>query len=160
MVYVTKGIGLTTPSVKGLTLIEDYHYLDRSLPFSFNELWEAFEPVLNGFQSVSMCISCCRNLDLWVFVTAQIWDAPLVQNVTDDEPDFWVLGTRSIGEGSCKEVETTKDMLDSNKCCLLDCGSEFFIWMGRNTSLDARKIAITTAEVSYLYLEVPAPKII
>lgn len=49
MVYVTKGIGLTTPSVKGLTQIEDYHYLDRSLPFSFNQLWEAFEPVLNGF---------------------------------------------------------------------------------------------------------------
>lgn len=49
MVYVAKGIGLTTPNVKGLTLIEDYHYLDRSSPFSFNQLWEAFEPVLNGF---------------------------------------------------------------------------------------------------------------
>lgn len=107
-----------------------------------------------GSHLVSMCILCCRNLKLWVFVRGQIWDAPLVQSVTDDEPDFWVLGTRSIGEGSCKEIETTKDMLDSNKCCLLDCGSEFFIWMGRNTSLDARKIAITTAEVSYLYLEV------
>jgi len=85
--------------------------------------------------------------------TGQFWVlfggfAPLTKKAatSDDAPKLDKPKLFCIGEGSCKEVETTKDMLDSNKCCLLDCGSEFFIWMGRNTSLDARKIAITTAE--------------
>jgi hypothetical protein len=37
-------------------------------------------------------------------------------------------------------------MLDTNKCYILDCGIEVFVWMGRTTSLDDRKIASKAAE--------------
>jgi gelsolin len=47
-------------------------------------------------------------------------------------------------------VETSKDMLDSSKCYLLDCGTELYIWAGRSTSLDARKAAVSTVEASPL----------
>lgn len=40
-----------------------------------------------------------------------------------------------------------RELLDSNKCYLLDCGVEVFVWMGRNTSLDDRKSASKAAEV-------------
>ena len=58
------------------------------------------------------------------------------------------IGYYSIIEGSFKEVETSKDMLDSSKCYMLDCGTELYIWAGRNTSLDARKSAVSTVEAS------------
>lgn len=51
-------------------------------------------------------------------------------------------------EGSFKSVEISKDALDSSKCYLLDCGSELYVWAGRNTSLEARKAAISTVEAS------------
>lgn len=38
-------------------------------------------------------------------------------------------------------------MLETNKCYLLDCGSELYVWMGRDTSLEARKSASAAAEV-------------
>ncbi len=63
-----------------------------------------------------------------------------------------VIGTRSVVEGKIKEVESAllrRDMLDTSKCYLLDCGSELFIWTGRNTSLDLRKTAIQIADVSW-----------
>lgn len=40
-----------------------------------------------------------------------------------------------------------RDLLDTNKCYLLDCGLEMFVWMGRNTSLDERRSASGAAEV-------------
>ncbi|XP_019197919.1 PREDICTED: villin-4-like isoform X1 [Ipomoea nil] len=40
----------------------------------------------------------------------------------------------------------TKDMLDTNRCYILDCGIEAFVWMGRNTSLDERKTASVAAD--------------
>jgi gelsolin len=57
-----------------------------------------------------------------------------------------------VVEGKIKEVENAllrRDMLDTSKCYLLDCGSELFIWTGRNTSLDLRKAAIQIADVSW-----------
>ena len=45
-------------------------------------------------------------------------------------------------------METSKGMLDSSKCYLLDCGTELYIWTGRNTSLDTRKTAVSTVEAS------------
>ena len=38
-------------------------------------------------------------------------------------------------------------MLESNKCYVLDCGAEIFVWMGRITSLEERKAASILAEV-------------
>lgn len=43
-----------------------------------------------------------------------------------------------------------RELLDTNKCYLLDCGLEVFVWMGRNTSLDDRKSASAAAEVIIL----------
>lgn len=60
------------------------------------------------------------------------------------------IGYSSIIEGRFKEVELSKDTLDSSKCYLLDCGTELYIWAGRNTSLDARKAAASTAEASFV----------
>ncbi|KAJ9146791.1 hypothetical protein P3X46_029018 [Hevea brasiliensis] len=39
-----------------------------------------------------------------------------------------------------------KEMLDSNKCYMLDCGAEIFVWMGRNTSITERKTSISFIE--------------
>lgn len=51
------------------------------------------------------------------------------------------------------EDDTLKrEMLDTNKCYILDCGLEVFVWMGRTTSLDDRKIASGAAEVSVFFL--------
>jgi len=38
-------------------------------------------------------------------------------------------------------------MLESNKCYLLDCGSEIYIWVGRVTQLEDRKAASLATEV-------------
>lgn len=41
----------------------------------------------------------------------------------------------------------TKKMLEADKCYLLDCGTEIFVWMGRKSSVSERKISISAAEV-------------
>ncbi|KAG0607331.1 hypothetical protein M758_8G020200 [Ceratodon purpureus] len=85
--------------------------------------------------------------------TGQFWVlfggfAPLTKKaaVADDAPALAKPKLSCIIEGSFKEVETSKDMLDSSKCYMLDCGTELYIWAGRNTSLDARKSAVSTVE--------------
>lgn len=40
-----------------------------------------------------------------------------------------------------------KSMLNSDKCYMLDCGAESFVWMGRNTNLTERKTSISVIEV-------------
>lgn len=40
----------------------------------------------------------------------------------------------------------TRELLNTNKCYLLDCGAEVFVWMGRSTSLEERKTASVAAE--------------
>ncbi|GJM97791.1 hypothetical protein PR202_ga14744 [Eleusine coracana subsp. coracana] len=40
----------------------------------------------------------------------------------------------------------TRELLDSTKCYLLDCGSEIYVWMGRETTLEERKRAGSAAE--------------
>lgn len=44
------------------------------------------------------------------------------------------------------ESPLSKGMLESNKCYILDCGAEIFVWMGRITSLEERKAASVAAE--------------
>ncbi|KAL5149489.1 Villin-4 [Glycine soja] len=51
--------------------------------------------------------------------------------------------------GKAEPIESdslTKELLDTNKCYILDCGLEVFAWMGRNTSLDERKSASGAAD--------------
>ncbi|XP_039126962.1 villin-2-like [Dioscorea cayenensis subsp. rotundata] len=54
----------------------------------------------------------------------------------------------SINNGQLKLEEGTlsKEMLKNNKCYLLDCGSEIFIWVGRATQLEDRKATSRAAE--------------
>lgn len=59
----------------------------------------------------------------------------------------------SVSEGHPKPMDAetlTRELLDSNKCYLLDCGLEIYAWMGKNTSLDQRKSASQAAEVSFV----------
>lgn len=56
----------------------------------------------------------------------------------------------SVDKGQAEPVgadSLTKELLDTNRCYLLDCGLEVFVWMGRSTSLDERKSASGAAEV-------------
>ncbi|KAL1195728.1 Villin-1 [Cardamine amara subsp. amara] len=39
-----------------------------------------------------------------------------------------------------------KDMLENNKCYMLDCDNEVFVWIGRNTTLTERKTSISSSE--------------
>ncbi|KAJ7955811.1 villin 4 [Quillaja saponaria] len=55
----------------------------------------------------------------------------------------------SIEKGQPESIEAdslTRELLDTNKCYLLDCGLEVFVWMGRNTSLEERKSSSEAAE--------------
>lgn len=45
------------------------------------------------------------------------------------------------------EGELSKSLLENNKCYLLDCGSEVFVWVGRVTQVEDRKAASQAAEV-------------
>ncbi|KAL1359323.1 hypothetical protein HN51_004625 [Arachis hypogaea] len=54
-----------------------------------------------------------------------------------------------VEKGQAELVETDslkRELLDTNKCYILDCGLEVFVWMGRNTSLDERKSASGVAD--------------
>ena len=53
-------------------------------------------------------------------------------------------------EGDIKIVEgpLSKGILESNKCYLLDCGAELYVWVGRVTQLEERKSTSLAAEVS------------
>lgn len=55
----------------------------------------------------------------------------------------------SILDGQVQSVdgELSKSMLENNKCYMLDCGSDVFVWVGRVTQVDERKAAIQAAEV-------------
>uniref|UniRef100_A0A5B6ZBL3 Putative villin-2 n=1 Tax=Davidia involucrata TaxID=16924 RepID=A0A5B6ZBL3_DAVIN len=54
----------------------------------------------------------------------------------------------SIIDGQVKIVdgELSKSMLENNKCYLLDCGAEVFVWVGRVTQVEDRKAASQAAE--------------
>ncbi|KAK4278582.1 hypothetical protein QN277_016411 [Acacia crassicarpa] len=40
----------------------------------------------------------------------------------------------------------SKEMLESDKCYMLDCGPEIYVWMGRQTLLTERKTSISAVE--------------
>lgn len=44
------------------------------------------------------------------------------------------------------DAELSKSLLENNKCYILDCGAEVFVWIGRVTQVDERKSAIQAAE--------------
>ncbi|XP_034693425.1 villin-2 isoform X1 [Vitis riparia] len=50
------------------------------------------------------------------------------------------------GQVNAIEGELSKAMLENNKCYLLDCGAEVFVWVGRVTQVEDRKAASQAAE--------------
>lgn len=55
----------------------------------------------------------------------------------------------SIVGGQLQDVigELTKSLLRTDKCYLLYCGTDVFIWVGRTTRLEDKKLAMQAAEV-------------
>ncbi|KAL8493979.1 hypothetical protein ACS0TY_024960 [Phlomoides rotata] len=70
--------------------------------------------------------------------------------VTEDDiiPEKTPAQLYCIIDSQVKSVdgELAKSILENNKCYLLDCGSEIFVWVGRVTQVDERKTAIQAAE--------------
>ncbi|XP_041999575.1 villin-2-like [Salvia splendens] len=50
------------------------------------------------------------------------------------------------GNANAVEGELSKSLLENNRCYLLDCGNEIFLWVGRVTQVDERKAATQAAE--------------
>lgn len=57
------------------------------------------------------------------------------------------LGSFIEGDVKAVEGELSKSILENNKCYMLDCGSEIFVWVGRVTTVDERKTSSQVAEV-------------
>ncbi|KAM7264597.1 hypothetical protein ACFE04_002280 [Oxalis oulophora] len=77
--------------------------------------------------------------------------APIGKKVTSDDdivPESTSATLYSINEGQVNivEGELSKSLLENNKCYLLDCGSEVFVWVGRVTQIEERKAACQAAE--------------
>nr|VDC79379.1 unnamed protein product [Brassica rapa] len=92
--------------------------------------------------------------------------APLPKKsaVSDDqtaESDGIKLFSVEKGQTEAVEAETLeKELLDTNKCYILDCGLEVFVWKGRNTSIDQRKNACEAAEEFFRSSERPKSNLI
>ncbi|XP_011033340.1 PREDICTED: villin-3-like isoform X1 [Populus euphratica] len=77
--------------------------------------------------------------------------APIGKKVANEDdiiPDTTPAKLYSITDGEVKivEGELSKGSLENNKCYLLDCGAEIFVWVGRVTQVEERKAASQAAE--------------
>ncbi|XP_019166090.1 PREDICTED: villin-2-like [Ipomoea nil] len=77
--------------------------------------------------------------------------APIGKKVTTEDdivPERTPAKLFSITNGQVNPVdgELSKSILENNRCYLLDCGAEVFVWVGRLTQLDEKKAAIQTSE--------------
>ncbi|XP_010525718.1 PREDICTED: villin-4 [Tarenaya hassleriana] len=78
--------------------------------------------------------------------------APLPRKTASEEEKTYDSDSAKLfcvekGQANPVEGESLKRAtLETNKCYILDCGREVFVWMGRNTSLDERKSASGVAE--------------
>lgn len=57
---------------------------------------------------------------------------------------FWITTQGKLCQNEADNLN--KEMLSSDKCYMLDCGTELFIWMGTSTSITERKTAISAVE--------------
>ncbi|CAI9098426.1 OLC1v1035070C1 [Oldenlandia corymbosa var. corymbosa] len=89
--------------------------------------------------------------------TGEFWGffggfAPLPRKTTNDEAistDDHSTKLLRIEKGQAEPIEAdslTRELLETNRCYILDCGTELFIWMGRTTSLDERKSASSVTD--------------
>ncbi|KAH0721258.1 hypothetical protein KY290_006737 [Solanum tuberosum] len=77
--------------------------------------------------------------------------APIGKKVASEDdivPEKTPAKLYSITDGQVSPVdgELSKSSLENNKCYLLDCGAEVFVWVGRVTQLEERKAATQAAE--------------
>ncbi|XP_010505982.1 PREDICTED: villin-2 [Camelina sativa] len=77
--------------------------------------------------------------------------APIGRKVANDDditPESTPPKLYCITDGKVEPIDgdLSKSMLENTKCYLLDCGSEVFIWVGRVTQVDERKVASQSAE--------------
>ncbi|XP_022742884.1 villin-2-like isoform X2 [Durio zibethinus] len=77
--------------------------------------------------------------------------APIGKKIaTEDDviPETTPAKLYSITDGEVKlvEGELSKGVLENNKCYLLDCGAEVFVWVGRVTQVEERKAASQVSE--------------
>ncbi|KAF5473270.1 hypothetical protein F2P56_009894 [Juglans regia] len=77
--------------------------------------------------------------------------APIGKKVASEDeviPEATPAKFYSITDGQVKIVESelSKSLLENNKCYLVDCGVEVFVWVGRVTQVEERKAAIQVAE--------------
>lgn len=77
--------------------------------------------------------------------------APISKKVASDDdvvPEKTPPKLYSIIEGQVQAVDTeiSKSVLENDKCFILDCGSEIFVWVGRLTQVAERKAAYQAAE--------------
>ncbi|KAJ8534186.1 hypothetical protein K7X08_007510 [Anisodus acutangulus] len=77
--------------------------------------------------------------------------APIGKKVVSEDdivPEKTPAKLYSITGGQVSPVdgELSKSSLENNKCYLLDCGAEVFVWVGRVTQLEERKAATQAAE--------------
>ncbi|KAL9686046.1 hypothetical protein QQ045_023501 [Rhodiola kirilowii] len=72
------------------------------------------------------------------------------------EPQVTKLYSVKKGQAEPIEAESlVRELLETSKCYILDCGAELFVWVGRTTSLDDRKSASEAAEALLKGLDRP-----
>uniref|UniRef100_A0A2P2MLP8 Gelsolin-like domain-containing protein n=1 Tax=Rhizophora mucronata TaxID=61149 RepID=A0A2P2MLP8_RHIMU len=77
--------------------------------------------------------------------------APIGKKVIGEDdvvPESTPTKLYSITDGDLKivEGELSRGILENNKCYLMDCGVEVFLWVGRVTQVEERKAASQVAE--------------
>ena len=97
--------------------------------------------------------------DVLCFGLESITSAKFSTPSPDRLPFFYKISSLEKGQTQPVEADSlTRDLLLTNRCYILDCGAEVYVWMGRSTSLDQRKSAGGAAEVKsdpfvyYLFL--------
>ncbi|CAI9754770.1 unnamed protein product [Fraxinus pennsylvanica] len=88
--------------------------------------------------------------------TGEFWGlfggfAPLPRKTTDEPRSTDDVPTKlfCVEKGLAEPVEAeslTRELLDTYRCYILDCGTEVFVWMGRNTSLEERRATSATVD--------------
>ncbi|CAO2841806.1 unnamed protein product [Amaranthus hypochondriacus] len=86
---------------------------------------------------------------------------PASEGVKNIDPTPAKIFRVEKGQAEPEEADSlTRELLDTNKCYILDCGTEVFVWMGRNTTLDDRKSASGAAEELLRSLDRPKSHVI
>ncbi|KAH9701669.1 Villin-1 [Citrus sinensis] len=74
-------------------------------------------------------------------------DSPSAFQQQPDTPSttfFWINLQGKLCQIAANSLN--KDMLEKDKCYMLDCVNEVFVWTGRNTSITERRISISASE--------------